>query len=88
MRQVRGGEVGFVFQDPMTSFNPVFTVGYQLAELLCRHMGMTKRTARARSIELLELVGITDAAARLSDYPHQFAGGMRQRVMIAIALAC
>ena len=88
MRQVRGGEVGFVFQDPMTSLNPVFTVGYQLAEPLRRHMGMTKRAARARSIELLELVGIPDAAARLRDYPHQFSGGMRQRVMIAIALAC
>ena len=88
MRQVRGGEVGFVFQDPMTSLNPVFTVGYQLAEPLRRHMGMTKRAARARSIELLELVGIPDAPARLNDYPHQFSGGMRQRVMIAMALAC
>ena len=88
MRQVRGGEVGFVFQDPMTSLNPVFTVGYQLAEPLRHHMGMTKRAARARSVELLELVGIPDAPARLNDFPHQFSGGMRQRVMIAIALAC
>jgi peptide/nickel transport system ATP-binding protein/oligopeptide transport system ATP-binding protein len=88
LQQIRGGQIGFVFQDPMTSLNPVFTVGFQLTEPLRIHMGLSKREARARAVELLELVGIPDAAARLSDYPHQFSGGMRQRVMIAIALAC
>jgi len=88
LRRVRGGKIGFVFQDPMTSLNPVFTVGYQIAEPLRKHMGMSKKEAAARSKELLELVGIPDAGQRLLDYPHQFSGGMRQRVMIAIALAC
>lgn len=88
LRAVRGGEIGFVFQDPMTSLNPVFTVGMQIAEPLRKHMGMNKKQAAARAKELLELVGIPDAAQRLQDYPHQFSGGMRQRVMIAIALAC
>jgi peptide/nickel transport system ATP-binding protein/oligopeptide transport system ATP-binding protein len=88
LRSIRGARIGFVFQDPMTSLNPVFTVGYQLMEPLRKHMGMKKAEARARAKELLELVGIPDAARRLSDYPHQFSGGMRQRVMIAIALAC
>ena len=88
LRSVRGGKIGFVFQDPMTSLNPVFTVGYQIAEPLIKHMGMNKKQAAARSKELLELVGIPDADQRLLDYPHQFSGGMRQRVMIAIALAC
>ena len=88
LRHVRGGEIGFVFQDPMTSLNPVFNVGYQIMEPLRIHMGMNKAQARARAVELLELVGIPDAARRLKDYPHQFSGGMRQRVMIAIALAC
>ncbi|MEY1555022.1 ABC transporter ATP-binding protein [Yoonia sp. R2331] len=88
LRAVRGGKIGFVFQDPMTSLNPVFTVGMQLAEPLRKHMGMTKKQAAVRAKELLELVGIPDAAQRLQDYPHQFSGGMRQRVMIAIALAC
>lgn len=88
LRSVRGGKIGFVFQDPMTSLNPVFTVGNQLAEPLIKHMGMTKKQAAVRAQELLELVGIPDAKRRLSDYPHQFSGGMRQRVMIAIALAC
>ena len=88
LRDVRGAKVGFVFQDPMTSLNPVFTVGFQIMEPLRRHMGMTKPQARARAAELLELVGIPDAANRLNNYPHQFSGGMRQRVMIAIALAC
>jgi oligopeptide transport system ATP-binding protein len=77
-----------VFQDPMTSLNPVFNVGFQIMEPLRRHMGMSKPQARARAAELLELVGIPDAANRLDNYPHQFSGGMRQRVMIAIALAC
>jgi len=88
LRAIRGAKIGFVFQDPMTSLNPVFTVGFQLMEPLRKHMGMNKRQARARAAELLELVGIPDAFDRLRDYPHQFSGGMRQRVMIAIALAC
>ncbi|MEJ1998041.1 MAG: ABC transporter ATP-binding protein [Maritimibacter sp.] len=88
LRKLRGRRIGFVFQDPMTSLNPVFTVGFQIMEPLRRHMGMNKAQARTRAKELLELVGIPDAARRLKDYPHQFSGGMRQRVMIAIALAC
>ncbi len=88
MRAIRGGKVGFIFQDPMTSLNPVFTVGFQIMEPLREHLGMSKRQARARAAELLELVGIPDAVIRLKDYPHQFSGGMRQRVMIAIALSC
>ena len=88
LRAVRGRDVGFVFQDPMTSLNPVFTVGFQIMEPLRRHMGMDKKRARKRAVELLELVGIPDAERRLKDFPHQFSGGMRQRVMIAIALAC
>jgi oligopeptide transport system ATP-binding protein len=88
LRALRGGEIGVVFQDPMTSLNPVFTVGYQLTEPLRVHRGLARRAARARAAELLGLVGIPDAAARLDDYPHQFSGGMRQRVMIAMALAC
>ena len=88
LREVRGSKVGFIFQDPMTSLNPVYTIGFQLAEPLRAHLGMSKAQARQRSIELLKLVGIPDAERRLKDYPHQFSGGMRQRVMIAIALAC
>ncbi|MEZ5887261.1 MAG: ABC transporter ATP-binding protein [Paracoccaceae bacterium] len=88
LQSVRGADIGFIFQDPMTSLNPVFTVGYQIMEPLRRHMGMDKAQARNRAQELLELVGIPDAARRLKDFPHQFSGGMRQRVMIAIALAC
>jgi len=88
LRNVRGAKIGFVFQDPMTSLNPVFQVGMQIMEPLRAHMGMTKAQAADRAVELLELVGIPDARKRLKDYPHQFSGGMRQRVMIAIALAC
>ena len=88
LQAVRGAKVGFVFQDPMTSLNPVFTVGNQIMEPLRQHMGMTKAQAEDRAVELLELVGIPDARKRLKSYPHQFSGGMRQRVMIAIALAC
>ncbi|NKB53449.1 MAG: ATP-binding cassette domain-containing protein [Rhizobiaceae bacterium] len=88
LRDVRGGDIGFIFQDPMTSLNPVFTVGFQIMEPLRVHMKLNKKQARERAIELLELVGIPSAADRLRDFPHQFSGGMRQRVMIAIALAC
>ncbi|HCZ01004.1 MAG TPA: peptide ABC transporter ATP-binding protein, partial [Rhodobacter sp.] len=88
LQAVRGAKVGFVFQDPMTSLNPVFTVGMQIMEPLRRHMGLSKAQAETRAVELLELVGISDARKRLKAYPHQFSGGMRQRVMIAIALAC
>ena len=88
LRKVRGGRIGFIFQDPMTSLNPVFTVGFQIMEPLRVHLGLDRKAARERAIELLELVGIPSAAARLKDYPHQFSGGMRQRVVIAIALAC
>jgi oligopeptide transport system ATP-binding protein len=88
MRQVRGREIAMIFQDPMTSLNPVLTIGQQIAEALQLHMGMDKRQARARTIELLEMVGIPGAAARIDDYPHQFSGGMRQRVMIAMGLSC
>ncbi len=88
LRAVRGAKVGFVFQDPMTSLNPVFTLGNQIMEPLIKHMGMTKAQAATRAVELLDLVGIPDARSRLGAYPHQFSGGMRQRVMIAIALAC
>lgn len=88
LQDVRGAKVGFVFQDPMTSLNPVFNVGSQIMEPLMRHMGMTRAQAEVRAAELLVLVGIPDAKKRLKAYPHQFSGGMRQRVMIAIALAC
>ncbi len=88
LRDIRGSRIGFVFQDPMTSLNPVFSVGFQIMEPLRKHMGMNKKQAAKRAVELLELVGIPDAESRLSNYPHQFSGGMRQRVMIAIALAC
>jgi peptide/nickel transport system ATP-binding protein len=88
LKQVRGKEISMIFQDPMTSLNPVFTVGTQLTEVLTHHLGMTKKQARERGIELLELVEIPAPASRLKQYPHEFSGGMRQRVMIAMALAC
>ncbi len=88
MRKIRGDKIGFIFQDPMTSLNPVFTVGFQLSEPLKEHFGMDKKQALAKAAELLALVGIPSPEKRLRDYPHQFSGGMRQRVMIAIALAC
>ncbi|MGD8587028.1 MAG: ABC transporter ATP-binding protein, partial [Chloroflexota bacterium] len=88
MRSVRGREIAMIFQDPMTSLNPVLTIGRQLTEGLKLHLGMNDSQAKARAAEMLELVGIPNAADRLSDYPHQFSGGMRQRVMIAMALSC
>ena len=88
LRKIRGGKIGFIFQDPMTSLNPVLTVGYQLMEPMREHLGLSREEARKKAIELLELVGIPMAQSRLKDFPHQFSGGMRQRVMIAIALAC
>ncbi len=88
MKDLRGKEIAMVFQDPMTSFNPVLTIGTQIGESSIVHLGMNKEEARQRSVELLELVGIPHAAERVDDYPHQFSGGMRQRAMIAMALAC
>ncbi len=88
LRQIRGNRIAMIFQDPMTSLNPVLTIGYQISEALILHLGMNKEQARKRSVELLELVGIPGAANRLDDYPHQFSGGMRQRVMIAMGLSC
>jgi oligopeptide transport system ATP-binding protein len=88
MESIRGREIAMVFQDPMTSLNPVLTVGRQITETLRAHMGMDQVTAKARAEEILELVGIPDPAHRMGDYPHQFSGGMRQRVMIAMALTC
>src|SRR5262249_57545120 len=86
--QVRGRAISFVFQEPMTSLNPVLTVGRQIGEVLRRHLDMSRREARARTIELLRLVRIPAPERRLDEYPHQLSGGMRQRVMIAMALAC
>lgn len=88
LEKIRGREIGMIFQDPMTSLNPVLTLGKQLTEALVKHYGMTDEQAENRAVELLELVGIPDPATRLGDYPHQFSGGMRQRVMIAMMLAC
>ncbi len=88
MESIRGGEIAMIFQDPMTSLNPVLTIKRQMTEALKRHYGMNNDQAQDRAMELLELVGIPDAAKRLSNYPHQFSGGMRQRVMIAMMLAC
>src|SRR6266481_4368050 len=88
MRAVRGREIGMIFQEPMTSLNPVLTVGRQLTEPTEIHFGMTPSQSRARAIELMGMVGISDPERRLRQYPHQFSGGMRQRMMIAMALAC
>ncbi len=88
MREVRGKHVSMVFQEPMTSLNPSFTVGYQITEVLRRHEGISRAQARTRAIELLELVGMPDPVRRIREHPHQLSGGMRQRVMIAIAVAC
>jgi oligopeptide transport system ATP-binding protein len=88
IRQVRGNQIAMIFQDPMTSLNPVLTIGRQIGEALELHLGMKRDVARSRSAELLEMVGIPQAEDRLDDYPHQFSGGMRQRAMIAMGLAC
>ena len=88
LRDVRGGRVAMVYQDPLSALNPVLTIGRQLTEVLERHLGLRKRAARDRAVELLGMVGIPHPAARLADYPHQFSGGMRQRVMIAMAISC
>ena len=88
MRHIRGNRIAMVFQEPMTSLNPVLTIGRQLTETLELHQNMARQEARTRAAELLQTVGIPDAESRLSDYPHQFSGGMRQRVMIAMALSC
>jgi peptide/nickel transport system ATP-binding protein len=88
LRRVRGREISYVFQEPMTSLNPVFTVGHQIDEILRRHLDLSRRAARAQALELLRLVRIPAPERRLDDYPHQLSGGLRQRVMIAIALAC
>src|SRR5262245_133881 len=88
MREIRGRDISMIFQEPMTSLNPILTIGLQIKEPLQIHLRMTEEQATARAIELLQLVGITDPERRLDQYPHQFSGGMRQRVMIAIGLAC
>ena len=88
MQQIRGKDIGMIFQDPMTSLNPVYTVGNQLMETLRRHTNMSRAEARARSIEMLKLVGINNPEQRMKQYPHEFSGGMRQRAMIAMTLLC
>ncbi len=88
MRSIRGSKISFIFQEPMTSLNPVLTINRQITEILELHLDMDKHAARERAIELLKMVGVPDAGSRIDDYPHQFSGGMRQRVMIAMALSC
>jgi len=88
MRKIRGNEISMVFQEPMTSLNPVFTCGDQIVEAITLHQGLTKRKAKARAVEMLKLVGIPSPEERVDEYPHQLSGGMRQRVMIAMALSC
>jgi len=88
IRQIRGKEISMIFQEPMTSLNPVFTIGRQIMEVILEHEHVSKKEAFDRSVEMLEVVGIPDPASRMNDYPHQYSGGMRQRVMIAMALAC
>ncbi len=87
-RDIRGKDIAMIFQDPMTSLNPVLTIGRQIREALETHMGLNKKQAEKRAAELIDRVGIPNAEARIRDYPHQFSGGMRQRAMIAMALAC
>jgi oligopeptide transport system ATP-binding protein len=88
LEEIRGKEIGMIFQDPMTSLNPVLTIKLQLTEALIKHHEMVEEQAEARAVEMMEMVGIPDPARRLGDYPHQFSGGMRQRVMIAMMMAC
>ena len=88
MQQVRGKDIAMIFQDPMTSLNPTMTIGNQIMEGLIKHQGMSKADARKVALELIDLVGIPNPEARLKQYPYQFSGGMRQRVVIAMALAC
>lgn len=88
MRSIRGAQIAMVFQDPMTSLNPVFTIGFQISETLMLHQGMDQSQARERAADLLTMVGIPAASQRLNDYPHQFSGGMRQRAMLAMAISC
>ncbi len=88
IRKVRGKEISMIFQEPMTSLNPVFTIGMQIMEVVLQHEDVSKQDAFYRAVQMLELVGIPDPSGRMNDYPHQFSGGMRQRVMIAMALAC
>ena len=88
MRDIRGNEISMIFQEPMTSLNPVFSIGDQIAESVRLHQGVSKKEARARAVEMLQLVKIAEPQKRVSDFPHQLSGGMRQRVMIAMALSC
>lgn len=88
MQRIRGAQISMVFQDPMTSLNPVLSIGFQMAEMLRLHKGLSKKEARNRVVELLNMVGIPEPADRIDDYPHEFSGGMRQRVMIAQAISC
>jgi oligopeptide/dipeptide ABC transporter ATP-binding protein len=88
IRRIRGNRISMIFQEPMTSLNPVYTIGFQIEEVLRKHRGMSRADARAEAARTLGLVGMPEPAARLDDYPHQFSGGMRQRAMIAMALAC
>ena len=88
MQSVRGKEISMIFQDPMTSLDPTMKIGQQIAEPLMKHKGMNKKDAWAKALDMLKAVGITNAEKRINDYPHQFSGGMRQRIVIAIALVC
>ncbi|MGX1234044.1 ABC-type microcin C transport system duplicated ATPase subunit YejF [Bradyrhizobium japonicum] len=88
MTDVRGNDVAMIFQEPMTSLNPVLTIGFQIAEALIQHRGLSRAAAEAETIRLLDRVRIPAAASRFHEHPHRFSGGMRQRVMIAMALAC
>lgn len=88
MREIRGNRMGMIFQEPMTSLNPTFSIGFQIAEVLRLHRGLDRRQARDRSVALLDMVGVGSPAARIEQYPHELSGGLRQRVMIAMAIAC